>query len=337
MTPKRLAIITILASLLGAGAVAQVTTSLATKGATRFGQVKFPNEVPVQNLSTPDAHGVMYIESVDGAPAQYGALPSGYDAGPGIAIHDATLQMAMTITPSIVCLDSGNPDAQAQQHCTPQVAHTINGGTFRCWTDAANALPPNACYASAWPVYAGLDGVKVNNDAMTIDYSLTDDCYTTGVDGGATNLICTQATGGGAGYNVKATIVKNVNVTTNELGPITTTATSSTMTWALPLATGGWLDVLVEGRVPGDAGSNTGLAGGAKWTCGVTSYGTNSCAAFSACTASSAWASNADAGSAATVSVAVAAGGAGCTATITVNSGVLNMDWTAVAQYASVQ
>ena len=305
-------------TVVGAG----IGSALGTMGLYfMLGGSPSPERINVGQLGAPDAHGVQVVGSIDGGPVGYlpqSASGLNYEAGPGIAIVDASiLQMAMTITPTIICTDAGNSDAQVQKHCTPQAARYINGGAFRCWRDAGHMLQGNACFASDWPV------------AVT---SISDDC-TGGLDGAVT---CSQATGSGGVYTVLAPTVTNGNVTTIELGPITTKATSGSIVWNLPIATSGWVDFLIEGRVPGDAGASSGIAGGAKWSCGVTSYNTNTCALFSACAASSAWASNVDAGSAAAVGVAVAAGGAGCTATITVNSGIMNMHWTAVAQYASV-
>ena len=97
-----------------------------------------------------------------------GGVGPSYTPGPGIAFDASEIQLAMTVTPGITCPpDAGNADANSQHHCTPQVSHRINGGTYRCYTDAAAQLPGNACYPAAWPTYTG-NGCRVNNDAMVI-------------------------------------------------------------------------------------------------------------------------------------------------------------------------
>ena len=266
----------------------------------------------------------------------------------GGQVHGTTATATFSLTGDC---DSTATDGGASMHCThysgdagsipfaalpacdagevPMGPAGSGGGTLAC------SMPATI------PSSYAMNG-QVHGTTAAASFTVTGDCPSIAVDGGV-NVKCTTISGTdagtvGNGVNVSAAKVTNVNTVTEELGPITTIHTTGTMTWALPLATGGWFDVLTVGRVPGDAGTYfDGLTGGAKWSCGVTSYNTNTCKAFSACTASSAWAANADAGSATTVSVAVAAGGAGCTGTITVNSGGQTMDWVAVVQYVSVQ
>jgi hypothetical protein len=187
------------------------------------------------------------------------------------------------------------------------------------------------------PTSYALQG-QVHGTTGAAAFLLGGDCPSKASDGGAT-LVCTKLTGADAGsvgslLTVNANEVINKNVYTEELGPVaTTSATPATMTWSIPTNTAGWFDVLVSCRQTYDAGIASGLAGGAKWSCGVSNHG-GTCIFFSSCTAVSSWSATVDGGSSITASVSISS----CVGTVTVTGAAgVNMDWAAVVQYASVQ